>query len=254
VYRFLASPGWLARAAVALALAAVMALLGQWQLDRYRERSEVNARIDAGTAAPARPLTELLPPPTGEVGAAPPDSAAWTRVTVTGRYDPGREILVRGRTLDGVGFEVLTPLVLADGTAVLVDRGWLPADRSGAATVPSVPPAPGGEVSVVGRLRRPESGGDSPAAAGGRLQVRRIAPARLATALPYPVYGGYVTAEEAPDGLRPVPPRRERAWQNGGYALQWWVFAVGTLVGFGYLARRQARGGTAASDPVRAAP
>ena len=49
-------------------------------------------------------------------------------VTVTGRYDPAHEILARVRTLhDNVGFEVITPLVLADGTAVLVDRGWIPA-------------------------------------------------------------------------------------------------------------------------------
>jgi len=33
----------------------------------------------------------------------------------------------------------------------------------------------------------------------------------------------------------------EGTLQNGGYALQWWAFAAMTLVGYGYLARRQAR-------------
>ena len=62
-------------------------------------------------------------------------------MTVTGRYDPQHEILARARTVNGrVGFEIVTPLVLADGTAVLVDRGWVPPAGAGAAT-PAARPA-----------------------------------------------------------------------------------------------------------------
>ena len=36
-------------------------------------------------------------------------------------------MLLRNRVRDGEGgYDVLTPLVLDDGTAVVVDRGWVP--------------------------------------------------------------------------------------------------------------------------------
>jgi len=99
--------------------------------------------------------------------------------------------------------------------------------------------APGGDVSIVGAVRLPERSVGRVETLDGRLQVRRIAPIQLARALPYPVLGGYVTITQ--DGLKPVPVEYEGTLQNGGYALQWWAFAAMTLVGYGYLARRQAR-------------
>src|SRR4051812_37382773 len=106
-----------------------MVFLGDWQLHRYHERSAINARIDAAHSTPAVPLTSLLTRPgtPGTAGGAPDVEAAWTKITVTGRYDPTNEIQARARTVNGdVGFEIVTPLMLADGTAVLVDRGWVP--------------------------------------------------------------------------------------------------------------------------------
>ncbi|HYN94756.1 MAG TPA: SURF1 family cytochrome oxidase biogenesis protein, partial [Pilimelia sp.] len=118
MYGFLRTPRWLGLAALALALAAVMVLAGQWQFDRYRERSAINARIDAATTATPTPVGAALPAPPrtpGTAGPPPPAAAQWSLVTMTGRYDRGHEILARGRTVGGrVGFEVLTPLVLAD--------------------------------------------------------------------------------------------------------------------------------------------
>jgi cytochrome oxidase assembly protein ShyY1 len=244
VYRFLATPRWLGLAALALLLATVMVGLGNWQLQRYHARAAINARIDAGGSGPAVPIARILPPPggaDGRVGPPPPAAAEWTRVQVTGRYDQNHETLARGRTVEGgVGFEVLTPLVLDDGSTVLVDRGWLASPPGGALVKPDVPAAPAGEVTVIGALRRPESGADKPA----NHTVRRISPATLS--LPYPVYGGYVILDEqtpaADSKFTPVPAGHENAWQNAGYVVQWWAFAALTVFGYGYLARREARG------------
>jgi cytochrome oxidase assembly protein ShyY1 len=244
VYRFLATPRWLGLAVLALFLAVVMAGLGNWQLHRYHERSAINARIDAGGSGPTVPIAQVLPPPGGtaaRVGPSVPKTVEWTRVEVTGRYDSRHEILARGRTVNGsVGFEVLTPLVLSDGSTVLVDRGWLPSPPGGAVARPDVPAPPAGEVTVVGPLRRPESGADKPVDGS----VRRVSPARLG--LPYPVYGGYVMLDEqtpaADSRFTPVPADHENAWQNAGYVVQWWAFAALTIVGYGYLARREAHG------------
>jgi cytochrome oxidase assembly protein ShyY1 len=249
VYRFLLSARWLGLAALTVAVVGLMILAGRWQLDRYHERSVTNARIDAARTTSPTPLREVLPAPPGTAGVAgPPAPAAaeWARVGLTGRYDRQREILARGRTVGGqVGFEVLTPLVLVDGAAVLVDRGWTPAAAGGAAARPAVPPAPDGEVTISGRVARSESRTGPLQRVDGRVEVRRIAMGQLAAELPYPVFGSYVLLDsEQPGGggLTAVPSRRENAWQNAGYVVQWWLFAALTVAAFGWLVRREAAG------------
>ncbi|MEV4132465.1 SURF1 family protein [Dactylosporangium sp. NPDC049742] len=246
MYRFLASPRWLGYAALTVAAATVMVLLGFWQLDRYHQRASINARITAGTSATPVPLTDAVPRPAGTpgtTGPAPHPDTEWLRVQVTGQFDPSREILVRGRTVEGrVGFEVLTPLLLPDGTAVLVDRGWVPPAESGALAMPSVPPAPPGEQTVLGRLRPSESRGGPPKEVNGRLEIRRITPSALAPSMPYPVYNAYISTDQPAPGLTAVAPEKQNALQNAGYVLQWWLLAILTLFGFAYLARKEARG------------
>nr|WP_250009451.1 SURF1 family cytochrome oxidase biogenesis protein [Actinoplanes sp. M2I2] len=248
MYRFLLSPRWLAAAALAVAAAVVMVMLGNWQLRRYEERSAINDRIDAADSVAAVPLTSVLTRPVtaSTAGTAPGKDLAWTKVTVSGRYDPSHEIQARGRTVDGeVGFEIVTPLVLTDGTAVLVDRGWVPAP-GGALTAPVVPPAPTGEVTVVGQVHLSESRPVAVERRDGRLDTRRISLSRLAPEMPYPMYGAYVLlTEQTPANdaaFTRIPIDHEDAWQNGGYAVQWWLFAGMALAAYVYYARKEARG------------
>lgn len=259
MYRFLFTPAWLARLAAALVLAAVMVLLGNWQLSRYEERAAVNARIDAAEVSEAVPLGEVLavPGPAEAVGPAVPAAATWTMVTTTGRYDPAHELLARGRTVGGrVGFEVLTPLVLGDGSAVLVDRGWIPPGEAGLTAAPEVPAPPEGQVTVTGRVRPSESGGAAVERHDGVPQTRRIHLESVADEVPYPLYGAYLTLDSqqppADPGLTPIPVRRENAWLNAGYTVQWWLFAALVLAGFAWLARREAR--RSGADRVRSRP
>lgn len=250
MYRFLLTPRWLGYLALTLVAAAVMVFLGNWQLDRYRGRTAINERIDAGATMTPAPLRDALPAPTGgpgTTGPAPEERLTWTRVTATGRYDSTNVVLVRGRTVDNkVGFEVLTPLVLADGSAVLVDRGWIPPVPGGNATAqPPVPAAPTGEVTVSGRLVSSESGGGAVDRRDGKLETRRISIPRLAKQLPYPVSGGYVLLDQqtpaADPAFQAVPIGHTNNWQNFGYVVQWWLFAGMSLVGYGWVARREAR-------------
>ncbi|WP_243707460.1 SURF1 family protein [Micromonospora sp. KC606] len=250
MYRFLLTPRWLGILALTLVAAAVMALLGDWQLDRYRERTAVNERIDAGSRGAAAPLRDRVPAPTGGAGTAGPAPAEedqWSRVTVTGRYDPTNVVLVRGRTVDRtVGFEVIVPLLLADGSAVLVDQGWIPpAPGGGAMTAPRVPAVPAGEVTVIGRVHPTETGGSGVERRDGRLETRRVTVGKLAAQLPYPVHGAYLLSDEqnpAPDPtFKAVPIGHANNWQNLGYVVQWWIFAGMTLVGYAWVARREAQ-------------
>ncbi|MGH3647863.1 MAG: SURF1 family cytochrome oxidase biogenesis protein [Micromonosporaceae bacterium] len=249
-YGFLRRPSWIALLVVAVLLAGGMVGLGFWQLSRYHERTAINERIDAAGRAQPRPLEDVL-----AVAEAPPPGSAWTRVSATGVYDTDHELLIRQRTVAGrVGYEVVTPLVLDDGTAVLVDRGWIPPGPGGATSLPDVPPAPQGEVTVIGRVHLPESGGDQAAPLDGALVARRIDPAKLDAALPERLYGGYLLLQRqdppAADALQPIPVRYENAGQNLSYVVQWWLFALIALVGPWYLVRREARRGAVPEDRI----
>ncbi|HEX5200711.1 MAG TPA: SURF1 family protein [Actinoplanes sp.] len=248
MYRFLLTPRWLGAAALAVVAAVIMVMLGNWQLRRYEERSAINDRIDAADSVQAVPLTSVLTTPTaaGTAGASPGKGLAWTKVTVGGRYDVTHEIQARGRTVDGdVGFEIITPLVLPDGTAVLVDRGWVPAPPGGAGAAPAVPAAPSGDVTVVGQVHLSESRPTAIEHRNGRLDTRRVSVTRLAGEMPYPVYGAYVLLTQQTPANDPaftrIPIDHEDAWQNGGYAVQWWLFAGMALIAFGWQARKEAQ-------------
>jgi cytochrome oxidase assembly protein ShyY1 len=256
VYRFVLTPRWIGLALLMTLASVAMVGLGLWQLDRYHTRSAVNSRIDRAADLPpvalAAEVATPAPSAAGQAGAAPPTQADWARVTATGRYDPTHEILARERTVNGeIGYEVITPLVVGPSTAVLVDRGWIAAP-GGSMSLPAVPQAPSGEVTVVGRVHAPESRADTVVSYAGALTVRRIAPAKLAPTLPYAVYGAYVTLESQTPPANPafvaVTPDHENAAMNAGYVVQWWLMAAMTLFGYGYLVVREARSRVAADD------
>lgn len=255
MYRFLLKPRWLGGLALAIAAAVTMVFLGIWQLHRYEERTAINNRIDAADSVQARALTSVLATPTaaGIAGPGGGGPVAWTKVTITGRYDPTHEIQARGRTVNGeVGFEILTPLVLADGTAVLVDRGWVP-PAGDALAAPTVPPAPAGPVTVVGQVHPSESRPTPVEHRDGRLDTRRISVPRLARDLPYPVYGAYVLLRQQTPAADPaftaIPIDHENAWQNGGYTVQWWLFAGMALFAFAWQARKEAQDSDGGRSP-----
>ena len=249
MYRFLLTPRWLGYAALAVALAVGMVLMGNWQFSRYQQRVAANERIEAGGRAAPVPIGEVLARPAapGTAGPGPSTEERFVPVTVTGRYDTGNEILVRGRSQQSqLGFEVVTPLVLDDGTAVLVNRGWLPAPPNDARAVPVVPAAPTGTVTVTGRVHPSESRPRAVESRGDRIEVRRIAVPQLAGELHYPLYGAYLllTEQEPPadPALRAIEIDRQNSMLNAGYSVQWWLFAAMALGAYGWLARREAHG------------
>jgi cytochrome oxidase assembly protein ShyY1 len=237
--RGLLTARWFGFAVLAVSASLVMVLLGRWQWSRYELRSAINERIDASTVVSPVPLREVLPPP----GEAPDIDTQWIRVTTTGHYDSSQEILIRNRTAEGqVGYEVVTPFVLDDGSAVLVDRGWVPPDPAGMTVPPQVPPAPAGRLTLSGRVHLSESGSVPVQQRNGHWETRRVHLPTITGKLPYPVYGAYLLADDqAPgtSGLKPIPVDRENDWLNLGYAVQWWIFAAGALFALVFLARRE---------------
>lgn len=105
---------------------ALLVGLGTWQLFRLAEKERINAFRAERVAAAAVPLPARID-----------DVAAWEfrRVSVTGRFLHERELYVNARSQRGnTGYDVVTPLVRADGPPVLVNRGWVPYERKDPAT------------------------------------------------------------------------------------------------------------------------
>ncbi len=233
--------------ALAVVFATACVLLGRWQLHRYQDKHERTQLVSRNYDAPPVTLTSLLPSPTTPFAA----DLQWRRVTVTGRYDVTGTTLVRNRPWTGpnadatYGYEVVVPLRLADGSALLVDRGWIPngSGRGDPGRAPdSVPAPPPGTVTVVARLRPSERARGSRLAGG---QVASLSVDAIAEPLGYPVRSAYgVLASESP-AVTPAPelldaPERDGSEGiNASYAVQWVLFA---LLGLGFpvwVARRR---------------
>jgi len=210
---------------VLLVLLAVPAFLSlgfwQWHRGEYRSRLWADfARADV---------------PAIEASAASLDSLPrFTRVQVAGEFDAGRQVLLDNISREGApGYEVLTLLRLADGSQLMVNRGWLPfsgyRDR-----LPDVGLAATAQQPLTGRLSTlPVAGiaaGKAPPAEEGpwprvtsfpshdELQhlwgVKLRSPVLLLDACSGP---GYLRDWKAPG----VSPDR-----NYSYAIQWWSFAL----------------------------
>ena len=258
-YRFALRPRWVLSHLFVVVLVVVMVNLGFWQLRRLDERRERNRLVETRTSAPVQPVDEVVdpgdPPSVG-------DEVAYRRVRAEGTYATDEEVLVRGRSLDGApGSWVLTPLLLDDGSALVVNRGWVP-NSGGLQEVPESARAPSGSVSVTGLLRATEtrSGlGPRDPATGELTTLARVDLGRLADQVEpelLPVWL-QLTGQRPPPGRqapRPVPPPALDEGPHLGYAVQWFSFTAIALIGYPLVLRRVAGERSGRRDPDRADP
>lgn len=232
--------------------AAVCVRLGIWQLHRLGERKAHNALMEARMAAPPVALEHVAA-----------DTALYRRVALRGVYDNAHAIILANRSRRGLpGVDLLSPLRMADGVVVLVERGWLPS--ADAETADITPYARADTVSVEGIVlpfpqrhlgaivREPKS---APADAFARTWFR-LDRKQLEQRFPYPIAPFFVremrrepapaagsAAVEDPSREQPLagsPPRLDAIpppeLGNGphlSYAIQWFSFALIFLVGWG---------------------
>jgi surfeit locus 1 family protein len=229
-------------ARVALAVFAVIAFagffaLGTWQVERRAWKLDLIARVDQRVHAPASAA-----PGQAEWPAISAANDEYRHLRVTGTFLHDKETLVQASTRLGAGFWVLTPLKAADGTVVLVNRGFVPpeARERSARTAPE----PQGETTVAGLLRLSEPHGgflrknDPAADRWFSRDVQAIAAARgLANVAPY-----FIDAEAAPVlASQPAASTDAPAWPAGGltviafpnshavYAFTWYGLALMVL-------------------------
>jgi len=237
--RFLVQRRWIVFALAVVALAWVAWRLGEWQFHRLEDRQERNEIIQRNEEAGAAPVAEVLAP-----GRDVALADEWRIVEATGTYAVEDTVIVRYRTREGAsGVDVVVPLELADGTSLLVDRGWYATDNRGATTA-DVPEPPAGEVTVTGWVRR-DAEGDSTEVAD--QSTRAVDSGRIGDALGRDVLGGWVDLRsESPAPETPLVPVELPELDQGPhffYGLQWWFFGALAIFGFFYLVYDEWRGG-----------
>ena len=235
VFAVMRQPRWIGLALVALLIACLCLLAARWQWHRRASRLAHNALVTAHlNADPVAPDRVVQP------GQSLAPSDEYTLVGASGTWDPAHQVLARNH-LGRAGYDVLTPFVTASGSALLVDRGWIPLSEQGAGAVPDVPQPTRGTVTVVVRMRQSESSSGTDSAPAG--QVYAIDVPSIAQTLPYPVYGGYgeLVSQDPSLGASPeIPdPPDLGTGPHLMYAVQWTCFAVIALVGYVLLVRRE---------------
>ncbi len=250
-------PRWLVGHVLAVVALAVMVSASWWQLSRLADKQDRNRLYSSRSAQPVEEVSDVADP-----GATPEqvEGLRFRLLSATGSYVPEEEVFIRSRSLNGnPGAWVLTPLRLATepDTAVVVNRGWIPASD----TTPELPPgaeAPAGSITVTGLVLAADTRGafGSVDRSGPDLQVlARVDLGRLGEQVDEALYPFYLQLQSQQPPLgegfpAPVPPPPPNEGPHRGYAGQWAIFALLWVVGYPVLIRRAAR---RQSQPDRAA-
>ena len=219
-----------------VALCITFVNLGFWQLARAEERRLENEVKAARFGAEPMALSDLMAGAGNDL-----DSLELRQATARGRFQPDHEVLVRSQVNDGVaGFHVVTPLLLADDSAVLVNRGWVPLEYD---TVPSPAAPPGGEVEVSGWLLQGQQAlSAAPSADDDPAIVSTVDIERLQTDTPWEIAPLYlVSSSGGGEGSFPLavsPPDLTDQGPHALYALQWFAFTMTGAAGYVLLLRR----------------
>jgi surfeit locus 1 family protein len=218
--------------------------LGVWQLKRLAWKEGLIAEVAA--RAHGAPVSAPAP---GEWAGLKPADYEYRRVSVKGVYDYSHQEFVftaleggRGR-YSGVGHFVMTPLKLASGQAILVNRGFVPDELKSAADK-----GPRGETEVVGLMRSSEkrnlfTPADDPA--HNEFYSRDVE--GMARAMGLGDHAPFtIDAEAGPDPL-PQGGETRLVFVNNhlDYAFTWFGLAAALATVFGLYVRGRLRGANA---------
>jgi surfeit locus 1 family protein len=206
--------------------------LGNWQVRRLAWKHDLIARVDQRVHAPP-----IAPPTRDQWPQVNAEHDEYRHVRVSGEFLHDRQTLIWAASDEGSGFFVVTPLRLADGSIVLVNRGFAPADWCGRDGHCS--PGPSGPVTVTGLLRMSEPStlfrrNDPAHNSWYTRDVSAIAAARgLAQVAPY-----FIDQDATPA----ASDASVHTWPEGGtavinfpnnhlsYLITWYLMALLTLI------------------------
>lgn len=222
--------------------------LGFWQLDRNTQRQSEIGHIEAMQALPVldlnqHPIPDDLP------------NMEYRQVTVSGVYDFDHQVVLRNQVRSRMtgtdpGVALLTPLLLENGQAVLVERGWIPLDDSAPESWRQFDQL--GTVKVIGVLRQSLDKGEM----GSAVRDPTLSPgeshldywnfinlSRLQDQIPYPLLDVYILQapgtdpETLPHSLLEQPDMDPG--DHLGFAAQWFFYAGLLFIGYPIWLKKQ---------------
>lgn len=216
--------------ALTLLTIALFCRLGYWQLDRAEHKrvvAESLATVDSGFL----PLVELE-----HLEAAEP----YRHSAVSGVFLAEQQMLLDNQVLDGqAGYEVISPLRMADGRVILINRGWL-AGRPGLLPTWETP----NQAITLQGIIAPHSAagmrmgeavvGAADTESGWPKVVNYPSLEELEQLLNVPVYPYTLWLDkQAPHGFaRDWQPKELSIEKHLGYAFQWFALALAVFVMF----------------------
>lgn len=227
--------------ACALLAFAGFAALGTWQLFRLQWKLDLIDRVEHRVHAPPVPA---------------PGPAQWPRINtaddeyrhvqLAGTFLHAHTTPVQATTELGFGYWLLTPLRAADGSIVLINRGFVPA----ADLREALAARPDEAAAVTGLLRMTEPGGIFPRRNDPAVNrwysrdVHAIAAVRgLTRVAPYFVDADAMPNSATPDVSSPVGGLTVVSFHNNhlAYALTWYALAL-MVAGAAFWAVREENG------------
>ncbi len=234
---------WILTTSLVLLGTALCVRLGIWQLDRLASRRLFNAHYLKVSQSDPLNLTgdsqeNLL-------------DMDYRPVTLHGVYDFSNNIVLRNQYRNGQpGYFLLTPLILADGSAVLIERGWIPSEGN------SNPKDwhkydVSSQINISGIIRtgqtQPELGGvPDPQLSGEQTRLdfwNLVNLERISKQVPYKLLPVFIQPNPTPAANTPPFPYQPvieiSEGSHFGYALQWFTFAFILFFGYPFFLRKQ---------------
>ena len=204
---------------------------GFWQMGRGEKKGPLNKILGPHWGGPPFDLTR---------GALPADleELEYRRIEVNGQFDYAHQVVLKNDTRDGVpGVNLVTPLVMPDGRAILVARGWVPLGNAAPEKWPQFEEK--GAQPVVGLIKESQTLPGATMPTSPQTEWFRIDVEAIQRQVPYPLLPAFLAMLPEPGRsvealpARTPPPELADEYMHVSYTIQWFTFAV--IFAFGYV-------------------
>ena len=235
-------PRWIILSLFVIVFVVATITLGFWQLRRLDERRAQNAVVESRLGRQPITLSDIdaaLTPIDGN--SVDPSELEFTPVTARGSFMEAGAIRVRSQVVNGqAGTHSVYALDVGDGSAVLVNVGWLPLEATPGPIADLYP----NDVEITGLLRATQIRGSfGQTEPEGHLErVARIDIARIQRQIELPLLPYWIQLIEPNDPSRlPIPPAVPDLDEGShlSYAIQWFSFALIAIGGYVALVRKE---------------
>lgn len=208
-----------------------LARLGFWQLERLEERRAFNELVASRWNQEPFDLNNTTLP-------ANLDDIGYRRIAAAGAFDYEHQVVLKNQNRESApGFKLVTPLLLPNGQAILVVRGWIPYSEANPEEWVQFNEATD-SAPIVGMLQKSQVLPGAAVPEGPQTEWFRVDIEAIQRQMPYQLLPVFLLQLPEPGRGYEALPYRDVPFEltegnHFSYALQWFMFAV--ILGGGYL-------------------